>query len=338
MDELNAQIFYGFGLKLRKITKNKSRFICLTDKGLKVIQRINGQPLNEFLNRIVFQHKVKEHLYANGFYTDRFDLSIKGQPFYIYNGGIYVSTSYLQSSESNFSDRTSFKKIVSKVAVMHSILKTFNAYDTDTIDTADTIEKNYFNADEIYNSVLEKMSCIKKNISKYKQLSDFDVMYYKNYDYYINQLDLWHEAIIKSNYEAMQHYAVENKFVAHNLLKEEYILMDRDEVYITNFLESSCDHYLVDLCSLIKRHFKADPYNPVSISEILKIYSGTVPLSSDEIKALYALFMFPDKFIKICSQYYAKKRTWIPSAFISRIEFTIKTQDIYNKFIEGIHC
>ncbi len=331
MDELNIQVVRAFGFKHRSIVKHKSNYICNTDKGQKIIKKLPAVS-DETLNSIMFQHQVKECLYINGFNTvDMFNLTVKNRPYFVLEGNAYTSTDFFPFKESNFANAADFKNIVSKVALMHSILKknaASNSFES---------EKKYICVESIYKSSIDKLFGIKKKISKFKQLSDFDVIYYKNYDYYVDCLNKWYDLIVKANFKNLHNGAIDQGYIVHNLLKEENILIDNHNVYITNFSECSYGYYISDLCGIIKRYFKSVSDNPMHIKEIIDVYNSINDLTNEEINALYAMLLFPDKFIKICSQYYSKNRTWIPGTFKSRIESTINTKNTYRKFIDEIY-
>lgn len=331
MEELSSQVLQGFGLKPRSVTKHKLFYICNTDKGTKLIKRMAAEE-EKAKSSILFQHNIKEDLFSQGYKSlDRFNISIKNEPFYILDGSAYIATDYLPYRESNFSNADEFKNIVKNVAVMHSLAKSTAVIK----DTNNQLKKN--SIDDLYYSSLDKLITFKKNITKYKQLSDFDVLFYKNYDYYILCLDKWFVSIKKSKYEEMNNKAVQDGRICHNLLKEEYILINKNDIYITNFSECSYGHFLNDLTSIIKRHFKANTERPLCVTEIIDTYHKSNPLTKQDIELLYAMLIFPDKFIKICTQYYTKKRTWIPGAFKARMEQTIQTKDAYMKYIDRIY-
>ena len=321
MDELIVQILRGFGLKPHSISRHKLSHICLTDKGMKTLRQA-GKNHRE---TIFFQHEVKENLFAKGFKDiDRFNVSAKNEPFFAIDGKVYTMSDYLPCKESSFSNHDDFERIIKKIAEMHSIK---------------LIPKEKFNlsANLFEEQFVKDMSCLnefKKRISKNNKFSDFDVIFCKNYNYYIECLDQWFNLIKEINYADMLETVINKGSICHNMLKESTVLTDGATFYITNFSECSYGHYISDLASLIKRHFKSRPGNNISIKKILEIYNSVSPLNEKDIKLLYSLLIYPDKFIKTALQYYAKKRSWTPGSFKNRIESVIVLKDVYRKYID----
>jgi CotS family spore coat protein len=331
MDELNIQAVHAFGLKPKSIIKHKLFYILNTDSGVKVIKKI--APDSESARQsILFQQYIKENLCRQGYpFLDHFHLSVKNEPFVVLDKSLYSLTDHLPFRESNFAAPAEFKKVVANVAVMHALAKNIAPYN----DSFPQSSKQ--SVDGLYQSSAGKLISLKKNIAKYKQLSDFDVLFYKNFSYYKEKLDQWHCLIRASNFEERDREAREKGEFCHNLLKEEYLLLNKEDVYITNFSDCAYGYSLTDLALLLKRHFKASTDRTADITDIIETYHKNNPLTKKDIEILYALLLFPDKFIKICSQYYAKKRTWIPGTFKSRIEQTVETKDAYMRYIDGIY-
>jgi len=308
-----TQALRGFSIKCRGATKEKSYYVCNTDKGLKILQKAEGSPDN-----ILFQHKIKETLFENGFKNiDRFALSQSGAPYVAVDNEIYTAADRAPAQkDTDFSDAVEFARITSSVAEMHYILKKASLERTNIMMYVNGGK----NADEMYNKYMSELKYYKKIVSRKSRMSDFDVLFIKNYDFYAGALADWHEIIKSPGYANVIAGGYAECYVCHNLLKEETVVKSNDEIYITNFSECGVSHYINDFSSIIKRHIKNASPAYVPLGEIIRVYSAANPLSADEIQALRADLIFPDKFLKICSMYYSKKRSWIPAAFVERVE------------------
>jgi hypothetical protein len=153
------------------------------------------------------------------------------------------------------------------------------------------------------------MSGYKKIVKRQSRLSDFDVSFLKYYGGYENLL---------SRCVELNPFGVLNDtraYFSHNMLKEETILLDGD-VIITGYDECSGDHNLFDLAQIIKRYMRTAAAPAIEgLEKIMDAYQSANPLDGRELKALYAILLFPDRFYKSCVKYYSKKRSWTPASF-----------------------
>jgi hypothetical protein len=72
------------------------------------------------------------------------------------------------------------------------------------------------------------------------------------------------------------------------------------------------------------------------ISELLKIYGEISPLPPSAEKIIYASLIFPWLFLKIVSNFYSKKRNFIPAATTSRMTAIIDEQDAFNAYVNEL--
>ncbi len=325
MDDLNIHVLQGFGIRAKRIMKEKSAYILSTDKGYKMIRKSF-----DTCDSISFQHEIKEFLAKKGFlFTDRFDMSVNCKPYIEYDNNIYTMTSVFDFKEADFFDKTLFIKIIEQIATFHKVAQKINFSSKVHYGDSQIIET--------YKKNLEELNIIKKKISSQKRFSDFDVLYIKNYNYYKEQIETTIELLEKTKVKRYLQMARLNNTICHGLLKEENILTDNPNVYIINFSNASIGYSLFDLCNIIKRYVKNLPQNYLTISEIIDIYSKINPLEQEELSILYPLLLFPHKFIRICGQYYSKKRTWTPSAIANRMETVVNSKEAYHEYVKQLN-
>ena len=323
VEDLNINVIKGFGIKHRYITKERATYVCHTDAGKKIIRRVNLEP-----KHILFQHEVKRHLYKNGFQNlDMYITSLQNRPYFEWNNERYVMTEPISGKSVDFQKKDDFRKVIIGVANFHKIS------DNTPLAENSNIYKND-NLKEVFERKIHDLANIKKKLRKTKNLSDFDVIFIKNYDYYMNLMIHAKELLENSAYEHLTSEAKLKNSICHNFLKEENLFFDaKGELILSNFSEASIDSCIIDLAELIKRYVKVLPEDHLNLNEILELYTSVHSLNSAELQALQPLLLFPNKFLKICSQYYSKKRSWVPSALNSRMQVLISQKNITEKFL-----
>jgi len=311
-----TQIIKQFDFKYKNFYKEKSAFVC---RGETANEKISVKSTEASPERIITAHEIKGFLAAEGYSnTDKFYHSQDGVPYVRFNDAVYVACTYPPHgySEADFGDAEAFLRIVSDAAEVHKILSSFKGAVTGKDSLNTTAPKT-----------LNELKGWKKNLSRQSRLSDFDVLFLKNYDFFFG--------LIEYALKYMPFAEDLSVTVCHNALKEEtvYVNGNAPKIFITEFTEATLCHCSADLASIILRHVKRSD-NPVPLSEIIKAYTAVNPLTEKCLSALRAELTFPDAFVKLCRKYYAKKRTWIPGAFLTRMEGLSVLKDKNKKYID----
>lgn len=327
LEELNMNVGKEFSINIKKSVKDRIGYICQTDQGPKIIKKVYIHP-----KQILFQHDVKNHLYKNGFESiDLYAMSRKNLPYAEYGEHIYIMTDYIGGSTLCFQNKDQWIKIIESVAHAHKILKNVSL-------TSDPVIKKP-NVIELCDKRIASLSSYKKRLSRQSNLTDFDCFFVKHYEYYMNLLVNTKSVLIDSNFDKLLEDAEKNNSVCHNILRAESFLPVGDDIYITNFIESSVAPRILDVAYLIKQYVKSFcneediSENYMSFHEIVKIYDSINPLSTEEQRVLPTLLLFPNKFSNICDEYYQKRRSFVPSALRIRIEKLIDRKDKIEQFL-----
>jgi len=321
------QAVRGFGLKCRGVVKEKSFHICDTDAGLITVQKITGSR-----DDVLFRHAVKERLCECGFgNTDRYLLSAEGLPYAVADDGAYTSTVCFSRGGKEADFGADILDVVKAVAEMQKAVKQCSGRIYDSFHSGRNIDA--MPAAGEYGRVVSRLSGYKKMVAKQPGLSDFDVLFLKCCDFYRGMLDMWHETAQTAGYGDMLREG--EKLLCHGSLQEDTVVIKDGPVYITGFAECGFSHPLCDLAAVIKRHIKRPGAEYVPLGEILAAYCEINPLTSAEFAILRGLLLFPDRFIKICQRHYAKRRTWIPAAFMTRMEEVAADKERRLEYIES---
>lgn len=306
MEDLNINVAKGFGLRWKYITKEKASYLCHTEGGVKIIKKTSSEH-----RHIVFQQQLKTQLYDRGFRNiDLYGLSLNDTPYFEYNGETYVMTDRLCGKQPDFQNTDDFTLVIETIAKMHRESRGFAP------DGAIAFSK-YNNIEETFARNIQDMAAIKKKLKKKSSLSDFDVTFIKNYEYYYAQMTEAVEGLQSSGATRSVTYTAN---ICHNLLKEENFFLSQGDIYLTNFSDCSFDCSVFDLADIIRRYMKTLPDDYIAISDIAEAYTRHNPLDKTELALLRPLIIFPGKYVKLCMQHYVKNRSFVPSALGARMK------------------
>jgi len=285
-----------------KIYKDKFGHVCVTTMGPVRIQRAGGRRVqsvcNDNIDAILFQHEVKEHLHENGFTVDRFLISSQGMPFFKNDDGdAYTACAVMTGSNVDFVDAAALLNVVGHIAKMHCVLHEANI-------TAMPVKRAKVGGDTI--RLLGNLTALKKKLLKAGKFSDFDMLFLRGYEELAPNIVAFGDSCSDS--------------ICHNLLKEENIYkQDNGQIAIANFAEVAQMHHLHDLAYIIKRYIKAKPHEVMPIDKILETYAANYKNPVDAA-LFHRILLYPEKFVKLTTDYYSKKRSFAPNTFITRMQ------------------
>ena len=331
MESIILSAAQNFNLKCTrsKIYKDKFGYVCVTAQGPVRIQRASdrasrarGRNANsdETIAAIMFQHAIKEHLHESGFAVDRFLFSSQNAPYFKTDGSdgdVYTACFVQTGANIDFTKGNALLDTAGHIAKMHHTLSEANIAPVSAMSAMSAKEaKSGDNGAKL----LESLTILKKKLLKAGKFSDFDILFLRGYEKLAP-----HIAAIDDSGSCAKH-------ICHNLLKEENIYRQENDgtIAITNFSEAARLHHLYDLAYIIKRYIKAKPQEIMPIDKILEAYGSGWQKPLDD--ALFRrILLYPDKFIKVTTDYYSKKRSFAPNTYISRMQECLRAGEILSE-------
>jgi CotS family spore coat protein len=317
LGDLSANLPEFFGFNGVRATKERG---CYFIKNAK-IHKTNSSP-----REIITRHELLKRLENAGFpYTDGIITATNGAPFITLGRDTFVMTRHNSGHEPDFAKLTDISLVLEFLAKFHIAARNLNVKEISAAPPlTDTFEKHIV----AFNSVV-------KQINRRPRLSDFDVLVLKHANNFIAQATNAREILKASNYIALHKNACENQHICHNALKEETFSIYENSCFILRHEETSVDLQLADLASVLRRYARKSS-RETPIKQLLTVYNNFSPLPQDAEKILFAQLTFPWPFFKIVSQYYSKKRNFIPAAITSRMTDILEENEVYNEYVNEL--
>ncbi|NLJ88731.1 MAG: CotS family spore coat protein [Epulopiscium sp.] len=326
MKSLCSEVVKGFGYKLKSYTAFRNLYICNTNLGIKVIKVVENN-----IPRLLFQYSVKEHLYNNGFKSlDSFHLSLENKPYYIYQDNIYVMTNWLEGRECDFNNLEDIKKAILTLGDMHKISKGLVPVEGSLLRSFDD------DLPFIIKKRIREFNTMKKKINRQSHMTNFDLLFLKNYKRYEEYSLRALEWIEKVDYERIRIKVEKEKYFCHNdYTYHNLILLPAGPLYVTNFEKCKYGFPIYDLVYILKKIMKRHKWDTKIADELISLYDKKIDIK--EIKnILVSLLIFPDDFWKICNRYYNSRRSWAFQSPVNKLTFIINQKENQDKFIKYV--
>jgi len=316
MGDLNTLLPTLFGLPGVRAFKERGYFLCKLKTGTLKIQKTNEHP-----QAIWARYRLLKAIEDAGFnFADKLYLSAQEAPFVLLGRETYIMLQHPVGAEPHLDSASDLKQAVETIALFHKVSREIPLHENFRLDAAPALQETI--ATDI--AFLNKTT---RQIEKNSRLSDFDVLFVKNLDKYLNY--------INQAAETLGAPAPEHELICHGNLKEENICLAGGNCHLTNFANTHLGLQLADFAFFLRR-VALRSQKTVPLSELIEKYNQTNPIPQEQEKQLTALLTYPWQFIKLTRQYYSKKRGFIPSAILDRINALLTQQESYDQYVNSL--
>ncbi len=326
MDILDERIPEGFNIKPKYIKKIKYMYIVKSERGSFIIRRVSADK-----DRIMFCDCIKERIRRKGFRRiEMFERSAQGLPYFELEGANYIMTAAVRDCQTpDYTDVVHMKEIVKAFAGLHKTavfgaLEEFGSY------LGGDITESFLN-------MLKELKRLKRLVGRKRRLDDIDYIFIKNYDYFLKLGESSVEGLYKFGYKTEESRARREGRIAVNNVDEETMYINSSGVYMTDLLNLSVSSQLEDIKQLISRYLKKCTFPQMDICEIIKTYTSICPLGDRQLKLLYYMLKFPDRYITTYSDYYKKGHVFTPVYVHDSIQNIIDERDKHDLYISKLH-
>ncbi|QHQ60391.1 hypothetical protein Ana3638_06060 [Anaerocolumna sedimenticola] len=182
------------------------------------------------------------------------------------------------------------------------------------------------------------------------------------YDEFYNQSQEATRILSESNYAELMKEAVEHRYICHgNYTYHNVIMLKANQISsvnwnsykneealsaaglrgtikanmaTTNFDRACVGIQITDIYQFIRKVMEKNDWDPDIGSMILDNYNRILPIDKDELKLLYVLLLYPEKFWKITNFYYNGKKSWVPQRNIQKLIGIQEQMDRKKQFLD----
>lgn len=332
MEDRSQEALKKYHLKVYNIFRARGAFLLETDCGLKLFKCFEGT-----VNRALFEHQVKEQLQLHGYAnTDIFVKTIDDEIISEDSAGCqYIMKNWFWGEECNLKDLSQIEAASANLARLHNILK-------DVDFTKEQLEHNIApDLMDTFDKRNRELKRVKAYIREKRQKNEFELSYLNYYDTFYEQGLMAAKRLADSAYQSLMDEAVKERRVCHGNYTYHNIIMLRSKAealtkayvppgwvnrqplsatelngagsYIatTNFEKAYIGLQVFDLYQFIRKVMEKNDWDILYGSNIIEAYDQVRTITREELKVLYLLLLYPEKFWKITNFYYNGKKSWV---------------------------
>lgn len=315
---LSLDLFDRFNLKVTDVIPLRSVFIICTDKGDKILKKVDYSA-----EELQFQYESIEFIKKRFKRVMNFVRTKENELYINNNGDIYCIMDMVKGRECEFYNLVDINIAAKGLGEFHKASEGL---------TCDKSKDNTGNRINVFNRRLAEME-VYKNIAKlHENKNEFDEIFIENVDYYTEEIINSINILDNSSYKQL--CTEKDKVVlCHNDLAHHNILLYDDEAYFIDLDYSKMDLKVNDLCNFINKVIKISAYDIDKAKQILNEYCRSNTLDKRELEVLYGMLSFPEEFYNISRDYYTRRKEWDKEVFIERLKKKIEFKEEREEFL-----
>lgn len=345
VEDRNQEIISKYELVIYNTYRTRGALLLETNQGLKLMCNYEGSD-----NRLEFEDTLKSFLLTQGyFFVDSFVRNDAGTIITANSSGDnYIIKDWFDGEECNLKKDDKIRLAASNLADLHRCLTGVFVED----------EWRKYNTQQNLMDIFEKRTRELKRVKSYirdrKQKNNFEVTYLSVCEEFYKDALSAMELLKELSFNDMLTQAINEgsvchgNYTYHNVLVLNQSLANEELchaaelkgcerfVATTNFEKAMFGLQVTDLYQFIRKTMEKNDWNVSIGNHILEEYQKIKPLSKREMKLLYILLLYPEKFWKITNFYYNNKKSWIPQKNVLKLITLQEQMSLKTRFLEKI--
>lgn len=328
MNEKGTGILEKYDFKVIKTGRTRGAVLCDTNKGVKLLKEYSGT-----LQRISFEEELLNYIRESGYYN--VDCILRNKDKEILNqdvdGIIYIIKDWYVGRECDVNSRNDICKCAEKLACIHNI--TNNPCLPSPRPYRELLNENLIIEYEKHNRELKR---VRSFMRTKRRKSEFEVSVLNCFDMFYNIGELAKYELINSPYMKMFNKSRENLSICHGNYNYHNIIFSGHETAITNFGKATINILISDLYNFLRKVMEKHNWNIDIGYNIIESYNRLRPITNEDMKILYIMLLYPEKFWKIANYYFNSNKAWIPGKNIDKLRIICWQNDMKNEFLNRI--
>lgn len=330
MDDKFNEIFSQYELNINNCYRLRGTLILETDDGIKMLRPAEGSE-----NRLSFENSVKLHAAVQGF--ELVDTYVRNKEGNILSADSYEDLYYIKNwfigDECDSHSPSSCCVAVKCLAELHKALCGFTherAHLFIQPDIGTTIDKR-----------IRECKRVKAYIHEKKQRNEFEQFFMKYYDEFLADAFKAKELLMSVPYEDFYKDSIASGSVCHGSFTYHSTIfcVDPDntqQIAVTGFQKCCIGLQFTDLYQFLRKAMEKNNWDTAFGKSIIDAYSSVKPLSELELRLLYVLILFPEKFWKITNFYYNNRKSWISQKNLQKLKDIYEQQELKHIFLNQV--
>ena len=318
--DLNVELFDKYNIKVKDIVPFRNVFVVKTNKGDKVLKKI-GYGVDE----LQFIYEAIKYIRNKFSRVVDFEKVESGEIYLKWENEIYCLMELIEGKECEFTNSVDVAIASRGIGEFHKASEGFN-YDN-------VVKNNCGKTIKHFRRKFEEIEFFKSIVDMYDNKNEFDELFLKNVDSYLNQIENSIDIMEKTQYYDLCKQKDKIAFCHHDLAHQN-IIINNEEAYFIDYDCSITDLKVNDLCDFINKVVRNSIYDFEKCRLIIREYLSKNTLEHSEIEVLYGLLSFPQNFYEISRDYYTRRKNWDEEIFLDKLKKRVELKQDNIEFLD----
>lgn len=327
MDDRYEEVLRQYDFCISNVYRARGALLLETDKGVKLIRMSDSSKA-----RIEYENRIMSYLQEQGYpdidiyYPNRENELITENS----QGDKYTVKNWYIGEECNLKEPEQIKAASKNLGRLHNILKDVSLSEGRSCMASHDIP----NVFEKHNRELKR---VKTYIIDKKQRNEFEVRFLSVYDRFFHQAMDAFDILKEMSFQQIRLMAETRGTIVHGSYTYHNILLTANGIATTNFEKADVGVQVFDLYYFLRKVMEKNNWDISLSNMILEEYLSSHSLEKEELKLLYILMLYPEKFWKITNYYYNSKKSWISGRTIQKLVSIQQQEEQKNLFLQNLY-
>lgn len=325
LDEKSAVVLAQYDISVRGYYRQRGAGFLETEQGLLMLR---GREVKE--GRAVWEEEVKKKIVARGF--SLVDIAVPNREGQYVTEGDYGETFLLrrwrQGEEMDLRLPEHRLSAVRTLARLHRAMREL------------PVRQEYIRepTKEIFEKRIREMRRLGTYLYKRKQKNPFELKLLELLPLYLKKAETALSRLLASGWQQVHQEAAEQGVGCHgNYGNHALSLLENGQVFVSNFEHAGIGPQAEDIYYLLRKSLEKNGWEEELYAQMLSAYQKERPLSREEHQLLLCLLLFPEKFYRVCNQYFNARKAWIPAKNAQKLLLVLEQQEQKSRFDEKIN-
>lgn len=324
MNEKYMEILQQYDLELLSARKGRGAWLCETDRGLKLVKEYRGT-----VRRLEFEDEVLGFIGENS--RIPVDRCVRNREDGLLSpagdGTKYIVKEWFSDRECSLKDTREVLQAAERIGELHGLLRKLPFKEEWTMGSI--LGESLAGEMERHNQELKRA---RNFIRGKRRKTGFELRVIAGFDRFYEQAREAAEGMER----IFSKEGSRSLFLCHGDLDQHHLLMTGQGIGLIEFNRMHRGVQVTDLYHFLRKVMEKHDWNSALGISVLDVYERILPLTDQERKCLYYLFLYPEKYWKQINFYYNGNKAWIPERNGEKLEKLEEQEEKRRFFLQRI--
>ncbi|GFO86373.1 MULTISPECIES: phosphotransferase [Anaerostipes] len=315
LNEKYQMLLDQYDICVNRLKRGRGGILCFTGREVYALSQTS---LSE--ERLLAVSNWTKTLQSAGFpYTDQYIINKSG--CFLSYDKYYESFALRKTFSGSECDIHSLKDLKAAACTLGNLHK----ISAELSYSSDHLRK-YTSVFKHYQQKYSEMKSISRFIRGKKNKGTFEYRFLEHFPEYQKQME--------TSLELLRSSPPSKNGWCHGACSHHNVIMTEGGPALIHFEHFFYGYPILDLYCFLRKVLEKNDYRFSCCETVIRSYTREFPLTIRDLRCLYALLLFPEKFWKISNQYMSHKKHWVSPRYINKLEEFTLAKELRTIFLE----